>query len=90
MKSLCPWMITMVCFLLIETTKSQDVNSFEQFRAIDNALLDEVIESANTDSANVMQLFSIAQYLDHDSLLAISYNWLGIYLRSKGDPFSFF
>jgi two-component system NtrC family sensor kinase len=42
--------------------------------------------SDNIDSSLCIQLLSIAQQLKNDSLLAISYNWIGAYFAfSKGD-----
>ena len=42
--------------------------------------------SNNIDSAICIDLLQIAQQLKNDSLLAISYNWIGYYfLGSKGD-----
>ena len=41
------------------------------------------------DSASCIQLLQIAQQLKNDSLLAISYNWIGAYLATnKGDNIS--
>ncbi|MGC4101125.1 MAG: ATP-binding protein [Ferruginibacter sp.] len=42
--------------------------------------------NGNTDSASCIQMLSIAQQLKNDSLLAISYNWIGAYFSfTKGD-----
>jgi tetratricopeptide (TPR) repeat protein len=42
--------------------------------------------SNNIDSATCIDLLQIAQQLKNDSLLAISYNWIGYYFsQSKGD-----
>ncbi len=40
------------------------------------------------DSASCIQLLQIAQQMKNDSLLAISYNWIGAYLSLKGDNIS--
>ena len=49
----------------------------------------ETIDSragSNIDSAICIDLLQIAQQLKNDSLLAISYNWIGYYFnQSKGD-----
>src|SRR4051812_47941241 len=40
----------------------------------------------NLDSGKVMELYQIAQQLDNDSMLAISYNYLGTYFQNtNGD-----
>ena len=45
-----------------------------------------VLEGGAIDSATPIQLLQIAQQLKNDSLLAISYNWVGSYLAfEKGD-----
>jgi len=59
----------------------------ERFSATINYL--ETIDSRagnNVDSAICIDLLQIAQQLKNDSLLAISYNWIGYYFnQSKGD-----
>jgi signal transduction histidine kinase len=85
-----------LAFVLICTTsQAQDRNGelspMEQFRSIDQEMLDEIYLGANVDSARCMQMLSIAQGLNNDSLLAISYNWLGSYFDSnKGDNITAF
>lgn len=45
-----------------------------------------LLDGGKTDSSAVIQLLKIAQQLKNDSLLAISYNWIGSYLGFvKGD-----
>ncbi len=62
-------------------------NPIERFSATINYL--ETIDSragSNIDSAICIDLLQIAQQLKNDSLLAISYNWIGYYFnQSKGD-----
>ena len=62
-------------------------NPMERFSATINYL--ETIDSragSNIDSAICIDLLQIAQQLKNDSLLAISYNWIGYYFnQSKGD-----
>lgn len=62
-------------------------NPLERFSATINYL--ESIDtraSNNIDSADCIDLLQIAQQLKNDSLLAISYNWIGYYFnQSKGD-----
>ena len=62
-------------------------NPIERFSATINYL--ETIDSYssnNIDSAICIDLLQIAQQLKNDSLLAISYNWIGYYFsQSKGD-----
>ncbi len=62
-------------------------NPMERFSATINYL--ETIDSragSNIDSAICIDLVQIAQQLKNDSLLAISYDWIGYYFyQSKGD-----
>ena len=62
-------------------------NPMERFSATIKYL--EAIDSragSNIDSAICIDLLQIAQQLKNDSLLAISYNWIGYYFnQSKGD-----
>jgi tetratricopeptide (TPR) repeat protein len=45
-----------------------------------------VLGGGEADEASTIRLLSIAQELDNDSLLAISYNWIGSYFAfTKGD-----
>jgi signal transduction histidine kinase len=58
----------------------------QQFNFIRNELEHSNNTSDNIDSSLCIQLLSIAQQLKKDSLLAISYNWIGAYFAfSKGD-----
>ena len=59
----------------------------DQFEILDRILLAKVAFNAtNVDSSASLQLVQIAQQLKNDSLLAISYNWIGYYFSSnKGD-----
>jgi signal transduction histidine kinase len=58
----------------------------QQFNFIRNELEHSNNTSNNVDSSLCIQLLSIAQHLKSDSLLAISYNWIGAYFAfSKGD-----
>ena len=55
----------------------------DRFRVLNNLLL---VVGSNVDSAFSFQMLRIAQNLNNDSLLAISYNWLGTYFyANKGD-----
>ena len=61
----------------------------QQFNFIRNELEHSNNTSNNVDSSLCIQLLSIAQHLKSDSLLAISYNWIGAYFAfSKGDNIS--
>ncbi|MFT7233198.1 MAG: two-component system NtrC family sensor kinase [Cyclobacteriaceae bacterium] len=68
--------------LLVTTTKPID-----RFDLINNLVLDLTSwKGDNVDSALSMQMLQIAQRQNNDSLLAISYNWLGTYFYlNKGD-----
>jgi signal transduction histidine kinase len=58
----------------------------QQFNFIRKELEHSNNTSDNIDSSLCIQLLSIAQQLKKDSLLAISYNWIGAYFAfSKGD-----
>src|SRR6185503_12799225 len=59
----------------------------ERFNILNNLLLEVVGWKGNSiDSAHCIELVQIAQQLNNDSLLAISYNWLGSYFYfNKGD-----
>ena len=60
----------------------------QQFNFIRNELEYSNNNSDNIDSSLCIQLLSIAQQLKSDSLMAISYNWIGIFALSKGDNIS--
>ncbi|MBS1654086.1 MAG: hypothetical protein JSU05_04505, partial [Bacteroidetes bacterium] len=61
----------------------------QQFNFIRNELENSNNTSNDVDSSLCIQLLSIAQHLKSDSLLAISYNWIGAYFAfSKGDNIS--
>jgi len=93
--------INFFCFIIsLQTVFAQDKNAdsakaalasytspVERFSATINYL--ETIDSRaanNVDSAICIDLLQIAQQLKNDSLLAISYNWIGYYFfQSKGD-----
>ena len=70
-----------------KVTLANYTNPIERFNASINYL--ETIDSravSNIDSAICIDLLQIAQQLENDSLLAISYNWIGYYFyQSKGD-----
>ena len=58
----------------------------QRFDLIRKELEDNLTSSRNIDSSVCIQLLDIAQHLKSDSLLAISYNWIGSYfLFNKGD-----
>ncbi|HEX4372923.1 MAG TPA: hypothetical protein VHZ50_06435, partial [Puia sp.] len=59
----------------------------ERFSIIVKIEEDKLINGyANIDSANCMHLYEIAQKMHSDSLLTISYNWIGNYFENeKGD-----
>ena len=68
--------------LLSNTTKPIDQFSI-MVKIAENAL---VLNGGAIDSVAAIQLLQIAQQLKNDSLLAISYNWIGAYLGfEKGD-----
>jgi tetratricopeptide (TPR) repeat protein len=93
--------ITLFCFItIIQTVFAQNnnpdnakaalsayTNPLERFSETIKYL--ETIDayaSSNIDSATCIDLLKIAQQLKNDSLLAISYNWIGYYFsQSKGD-----
>jgi len=61
----------------------------QKFNFIRNKLENSNNTSNDVDSSLCIQLLSIAQHLKSDSLLAISYNWIGAYFAfSKGDNIS--
>jgi|GEM_PF-6303577 len=58
----------------------------QRFDLIRKQLEGNVTSSRNIDSSVCIQLLDIAQHLKSDSLLAISYNWIGSYFSfNKGD-----
>ena len=58
----------------------------QRFDLIRKELEDNLTSSRNIDSSVCIQLLDIAQHLKSDSLLAISYNWIGSYFSyKKGD-----
>ncbi len=61
----------------------------QKFNFIRNKLENANNTSNDVDSSLCIELLSIAQHLKSDSLLAISYNWIGAYFAfSKGDNIS--
>jgi signal transduction histidine kinase len=61
----------------------------QKFNIIRNELENSNNTSNDVDSSLCIQMLSIAQHLKSDSLLAISYNWIGAYFAfSKGDNIS--
>jgi tetratricopeptide (TPR) repeat protein len=62
-------------------------NSIDKFTAIVKESENRFVNNGGTfDSASVIQLLQIAQQIKNDSLLAISYNWIGSYLAfDKGN-----
>ena len=67
---------------LANTTKSIDRFSIIVKIAENNL----VLQGGSVDTATTMQLLRIAQQLKNDSLLAITYNWIGAYMGFvKGD-----
>ena len=62
-------------------------NPIQQFDALNRLVLEYVgWKGDNVDSTYSIQMLQIAQQMDNDSLLAISYNWLGSYFYlNKGD-----
>ena len=93
--------ITLFCFITIvqtvfaqnnnpdnaKTALARYSNPMERFTATIKYL--ETVDTYatnNIDSATCIDLLQIAQQLKNDSLLAISYNWIGYYFsQSKGD-----
>ncbi|MBK7433037.1 MAG: hypothetical protein IPI66_03465 [Chitinophagaceae bacterium] len=67
---------------LTKTTKpAERFNLLNQITFYENGFLGDKV-----DSANSLEMLQIAEQLDEDSMLAISYNWIGSYLASgKGD-----
>ena len=58
----------------------------QRFDLIRKELEGNLTSSRNIDSSVCIQLLDIAQHLKSDSLLAISYNWIGSYFSfNKGD-----
>lgn len=67
----------------------QIIKAFEKRFDVLNKQLEHtlVIEGGHVDSSACIQLLQLAQDLNNDSLLAISYNWIGNYFTiTKGDP----
>ncbi|MEP2669192.1 MAG: ATP-binding protein [Cyclobacteriaceae bacterium] len=62
-------------------------NPIQQFDALNRLVLEYVgWKGDNVDSTYSIQMLQIAQQMHNDSLLAISYNWLGSYFYlNKGD-----
>ena len=61
-------------------------NPIERFNILNNLDLEINTTGGIVDSSVTMQTFQIAQELNNDSLLAISYNWLGTYFYvNNGD-----
>src|SRR5579862_192128 len=71
----------------IKVLLNNGITPLDSFSLIVKIEEDRIINGyANIDSANCMRLFQIAQKLHSDSLLAISYNWIGNYFENeKGD-----
>src|ERR1700752_836102 len=71
----------------IRALLNDSVTPLDSFSLIVRIEEDRIINGyANIDSANCMRLFKIAQALHSDSLLSISYNWIGNYFENeKGD-----
>jgi len=71
----------------LEIALSNATEPLEQFELIDKILLNNAgFTATNVDSTSSLKLVEIAQKLKNDSLLAISYNWIGSYFSSsKGD-----
>ena len=66
---------------------SEPINRFDILNKI--FLFIQTYQADNIDSASYIELFKIAQELKNDSLLAISYNWIGSYFAfTKGDNVS--
>jgi signal transduction histidine kinase len=74
----------------LKSLLNQATNPLDRFDLINNILLDITsFRGDNIDSTGTIQLLQLAQELDNDSLLAISYNWLGSYFyNQKGDNIS--
>jgi hypothetical protein len=70
----------------LRTVLSKTSKPIERFHLI-NMILESVNStSGKTDSADCITLLQIAQQLHNDSLLATSYNWIGLYfLIDKGE-----
>ena len=70
-----------------KTALSDYTNPMERFtKTIKYLETIDSYSSNNIDSATCIDLLQIAQKLKNDSLLAISYNWIGYYFsQSKGD-----
>jgi Tetratricopeptide repeat len=99
-KSIMKKIITVFCFVAgVQTafaqTKTADslqavltktTKSIDRFNLINKILENENGFSGNVDSAACIELLQIAQQLNNDSLLAISYDWIGTYFSlSIGD-----
>ncbi|MEO9211281.1 MAG: ATP-binding protein [Ginsengibacter sp.] len=72
-----------------QLTLSDNSQPLQRFDMIRKELEKGNNYSENIDSSLCIQLLSIAQQLKNDSLLAISYNWVGAYFTfNKGDNIS--
>lgn len=70
----------------LKTVLAQTTDPTEQFSLLVKIGEDVFHGSSNFDSLTCIRLHQIAEQLNNDSLLAISYNWIGNYFRSnKGD-----
>ena len=74
----------------LKTLLSKTSEPIKRFDILNNILLFiQNNQAGNIDSASYIELFKIAQELKSDSLLAISYNWIGSYFSfTKGDNVS--
>lgn len=71
----------------LKNTLSTTTKPIERFDLLNKIVLELTSwKGDNVDSASCMQMLQIGQQLKNDSLLSISYNWLGSYFYlNKGD-----
>jgi hypothetical protein len=70
----------------LESALKSSNNPVERFDILNNIVLELNVNGNTVDSAATVEMLKIAQQLKSDSLLAISYNWLGTYFsQNKAD-----
>jgi two-component system, NtrC family, sensor kinase len=91
-KFLLIFLLTSCCQISIAQTKNNDslkrILSFTSKPIERFDIMNKILEAqvGNVDSASAIELLQIAQEQKNDSLLAISYNWIGSYFAfNKGD-----
>ncbi len=69
---------------VLETT----TKPIERFDMLNRMILEINSTGGLVDSTSAMEMLKVAQELDNDSLLAISYNWLGTYFYLNGGDYT--